>query len=287
MFHCPARGGRWFFPGSHHINVRRDIFVRFSPSSLRCCIFRKKLILQGPLEEKGKAMTRQFSNAVDRRQLLIGGAAVTALLLPGCAGVPGFDLTEVIRRLLDRSSKSAFALMLQPGGFYDNNITRIALPDKFGGSRGTGLLSAVLQSGTFREKLQRQLNRAAEKGAERAAPLVADAVRNVSIEAADAIVRGGPQAASGFLRGKMGTALLDAMVPGISDGLRLFDDQVINKAVQSVTGFDIAALAQDVTSKADNAIWAAIGTEEAAIRADPGKTNDPLLIGVFGIASKV
>jgi hypothetical protein len=113
--------------------------------------------------------------------------------------------------------------------------------------------------------------------------LVADAVRSVSIEAADQIVRGGPQAATAFLRGKMGPALLDAMVPGISDGLRLFDDQVIGKAVQSVTGFDISGLAQDITRKADDAIWAAIGLEESNIRADPNKTNDPLLIGVFGL----
>jgi hypothetical protein len=223
----------------------------------------------------------------DRRQLLVAGLAGAALTLPGCASMPGISLTEVIRRLLTLSSQNAFALLLQPGGFYDNSVARIALPDKFGGSRSNVVLNAVLQSASFRDRLQRQLNRAAEKGAERAAPLVADAVRNVSIEAADQIVRGGPQAASGFLRGKMGTALLDSMLPGISDGLRVFDDQVINKAVQSVTGFDIAALASDITRKADDAIWAAIGAEEASIRANPGKTNDPLLMGVFGVASKL
>jgi hypothetical protein len=86
-----------------------------------------------------------------------------------------------------------------------------------------------------------------------------------------------------FLRGKMGIALIDAMLPGVADGLRLFDDQVINKAVQSVTGFDMAALGSDITRKADDAIWAAIGLEEGNIRANPQATNDPLLIGVFGL----
>ena len=105
----------------------------------------------------------------------------------------------------------------------------------------------------------------------------------VSIEAADQIVRGGPQAATQFLRGKMGVALFDAMLPGISEGLRFFDDQVINRAVQSVTGFDIAALGQDITRKTDDAIWAAIGLEEEGIRANPQKTNDPMLIAVFGL----
>jgi hypothetical protein len=223
----------------------------------------------------------------DRRQLLLAGVAGAALTLPGCQSMPGFSLTEAIRRLLTLASQNAFALLLQPGGFYDSSVARIALPDKFGGAAGTNIVSLVLQSRQFRDRLQRQLNRAAEKGAERAAPLVAEAVRTVSIEGAAELVRGGPQAASQFLRGKMGLALLDAMLPGVSDGLRLFDDQVINKAVQSVTGFDMGALATDLTRKADDAIWAAIGLEESNLRNNPQATNDPLLIGVFGLGSKI
>ncbi len=219
----------------------------------------------------------------ERRQLLLAGVASATFALPGCAGGPRYSLAEVIRRLLMLASQNAFALLLQPGGFYDHSVARIALPDRLGGGRGTNILSVILQSQSFRDRLQRQLNRAAEKGAERAAPLIADTIRMVSIEAADEIVRGGPQAATRFLRGKMGIALFDAMLPGISDGLRLFDDQVINRAVQSVTGFDMAALGQDITRKADDAIWAAIGLEEEGIRANPQKTNDPLLIGVFGL----
>lgn len=224
---------------------------------------------------------------MDRRNILIAGLASAGMGLGGCASVPGFSLTDAIRRILTLSSQNAFAQLLQPGGFYDSNVARIDLPDQFGGGSTSSILSLVLQSKSFRTKLQRQLNRAAEKGAERAAPLVADAVRNVSIADAGAIIKGGPSAATDFLRGQMGGALVDAMLPGISDGLRLFDDQVIGKAVQSVTGFDISGLAADINRKADNAIWSAIGAEEAAIRADPQKTNDPLLIGVFGVASKL
>ncbi len=224
---------------------------------------------------------------IDRRKLLAAGLASAALALPGCASLPGFSLTDAIRRILTLSSQNAFAMLLQPNGFYDSNVARISLPDRFGGNNGGGILSAVLQSRSFRDKLQRQLNRAAEKGAERAAPLVADAVRNVSIEDAASIIRGGPQAATGFLRGKMGLALVDAMLPGISDGLRLFDDATISKALQSVAGFDIGSLASDINRKAENAIWSAIGAEEESIRANPQKTNDPVLIGVFGLGGKI
>lgn len=224
---------------------------------------------------------------LDRRKLLLVGAASAALLLPGCASMGGFSLTEAIRRLLSLASQNAFAMLLVPGGFYDSNVARIELPERFGGGGGggaaSGVLSAILQSGAFRERLQRQLNRAAEKGAERAAPLVADAVRNVSIQDAAALVRGGPQAATEFLRGNMGPALVDAMLPGISDGLRLFDDKIISRAVQSVSGFDIGSLAADLNARAENAIWSAIGYEEAAIRANPQKTGDPVLMSVFGL----
>jgi Protein of unknown function (DUF4197) len=233
-------------------------------------------------EEESATMT-MTPIMFDRRHLLLAGIAGATLALPACQSMPGFSLTEAIRRLLTLASQNAFALLLQPGGFYDSSVARIALPDRFGGNAGNIVVSTLLQSRQFRDKLQRQLNRAAEKGAERAAPLVADAVRNVSIEGAAELVRGGPQAASQFLRGKMGLALLDSMLPGINDGLKLFDDQVIGKAVQSITGFDIGALAQDITRKADDAIWAAIGLEESNIRSNPQATNDPLLIGVFGL----
>lgn len=220
---------------------------------------------------------------ISRRNILFSGAAIATLTLPGCQSLPGFSLTEAIRRLLTLASQNAFAMLLQPDGFYDSSVARIALPDRFGGNNGSGIASAILQSRAFRDRLQRQLNRAAEKGAERAAPLVADAVRNVSIQDAAALVRGGPRAASLFLRGQMGISLVNIMLPGISEGLRLFDDQIISQAVRSVTGFDVAALAQDITRKADDSIWAAIGQEESSIRADPRKTNDPVLMGVFGL----
>lgn len=221
---------------------------------------------------------------MNRRSILFAGIAGAALTLPGCSSVPALSLTEVIRRLLERASQSAFAQLLQPGGFYDSNIARIALPDQLGGSTGSGVLGLVLNSGAFRKNLQKELNKAASKGAERAAPLVADAVRSVSIQDAAALVRGGPQAATGFLRGQMGTALLGAMLPGVGDALKLANNDIVSQAIKSVSGFDISALASDVTGKANDAIWASIGAEEAAIRANPEATNDPLLIAAFGLA---
>jgi Protein of unknown function (DUF4197) len=221
-----------------------------------------------------------------RRSLIVAAASTPILLLPGCAGGPGFSLVDAIRRLLGLASQRAFASLLRENGFLDDSVARISLPDALGGERATSIVSAVLTSGAFRSRLSKQLNRAAVKGAELAAPIVADAVTNLGIEDSARIVAGGGSAATDLLKAAMGNALIEKMLPGIDGGLRLFDSPVVTEALRQVTSIDFAGLRDDVTRKASDGIYKAIGREEIAIRADPASTNDPLLIGVFGIVKR-
>lgn len=220
------------------------------------------------------------SNLVARRAFLAGTAAVGILALPGCQGMGGFSMVEAIRRLLDMSAKAAFAKLTAPGGFWDSEVARFDLPDMFGTS---GPLKTLLLSSAFRQGLQKQLNVVAEKGAERAAPVVYEAVSKISIPDAISIVRGGSSAATGYLRGQMGQGLVGAMVPGLSDALRVTSDPVLGKAIKQLAGIDVGQMAQSLATRADNSIWNQIGLEEGAIRANPERTNDPLLIGVFKV----
>lgn len=219
-------------------------------------------------------------NFIARRAFLAGTAATGLLALPGCQSVPGFSMVDAIRRLLDISAKNAFAKLTAPGGFWDSEVARFDLPELFGAS---GPLKLLLTSGAFKQGLQKQLNVVAEKGAERAAPVVYDAVSKISIPDAISIVRGGSNAASTYLRSQMGRGLVDAMVPGLSDALRLTSDPVLGKAVKALAGVDVGQMAQSVATRADNSIWNQIGLEEGAIRAHPEVTKDPLLIGVFKV----
>ncbi len=225
-----------------------------------------------------------FSNP-NRRILLAGMGAIPLIGLSGCAaGGLGFDLTEAIKRLLSISSQRAFATLLQPNGFFDSGIARIDLPAQLGGQGATNILSAILKSGPVRERLVKQVNRAAEKGAEIAAPMVTQAITSISIADAMSIIKGGPEAATNLLQSSMGDALLTNMVPGIDAGMKLFDNAVVQEALRSATGIDLPGLVRDVSTKASKGIYRAIGKEEAAIRANPRATNDPLLIGVFTVA---
>jgi hypothetical protein len=109
----------------------------------------------------------------------------------------------------------------------------------------------------------------------------------IGFENAIALVRGGPDAASGYLRQEVGTALLDAVVPELGDAIRLSRDPLIGEALGALTGVDVAGVADRLGREVDNAIWGEIAREEAAIRADPQSTRDPLLIGVFGVGSRI
>ena len=155
--------------------------------------------------------------------------------------------------------------------------------DALGGDRATNIVSALLRSGAFRSRLTKQVNRAAEKGAEIAAPMVTEAIQSISIADALSVVKGGTSAATDLLKGQMGTALITAMVPGIDGGLKLFDSAIVTEALKLATGINFAGLRDDVTQKASDAIYRTMAREEASIRANPQGTNDPLLIGVFGL----
>jgi hypothetical protein len=220
---------------------------------------------------------------MSRRALIVSSALLPVLALPGCASTGGFSLVEAIRRLLSLSAQRAFASLVQENGFLDSQVAKISLPDQFGGARASNILGALLSTGAVRNRLARQLNRAAEKGAELAAPIVADAVLKIGIPNAAAIISSGGSGATDLLKSAMGNALISAMLPGIDNGLKLFDNTIVTEVLRGVTGIDFAGLRDDVTRKASDGIYRAIAREEISIRANPASTNDPLIIGVFGL----
>ncbi len=221
-----------------------------------------------------------------RRKFLAGlGVAGGALLLPGCASGfgGGFSFTDAISRLLFLSTGRAFDRMTAPGGFWDQQVATLGF-EQFLGARG-GVLSRILTSSLFKDRLAHALAPVAYDAAERAAPVVADTVRTIGFANAVDLIRGGPTAATGFLRQEMGSRLIDAMLPQVGQGLRLASDPIVGQALAALSGVDIPQVARSFTSRVDDVIWNQIGAEEAAIRANPQSTRDPLIIGAFGVGS--
>ncbi|HEU4651118.1 MAG TPA: DUF4197 domain-containing protein [Croceibacterium sp.] len=221
-----------------------------------------------------------------RRAFVAGSlAAAAALALPGCATTGAFSFTEAIRRLLVLSSENAFARMTAPGGFWDQQVAAVGL-NRFFGTRGN-VLANILTSTLFKSRLEGVVADMAVDASYRAAPIVADAVRTIGWANAVDLIRGGPTAASAYLRQEMGPALIDAMVPGVGEALRVAQDPLIGQLMAGLTGVDVGGMANSFAREVDDAIWGEIAREEAAIRADPYATRDPVLIGAFGSAARL
>lgn len=226
-------------------------------------------------------MSRILLRNTPRRSVL-GGMLVgtAALALPACQSMPGFSLTEAIRRLLLISSENAFARLTAPDGFWDDQVAKVGLSSLLG-TRGD-VLSRILTSALFKDRLEDAFADIAIEGSYRAAPVVADAVRVIGIENAEALVRGGPRAATAFLQGELGGQLIEVMVPELGRAIEIASDPLVAELINGLTGTNVGGIAQRLAGNVNTAIWDEIGFEEEAIRRDPRSTNDPLLIGVFG-----
>lgn len=223
-----------------------------------------------------------------RRSLVLAGLAAPFLSLPGCATRLGdwAGLEEAVRRLLTLSSQRAFSRLLADQGFFRDDVARIALPPQLGGREITAALAIALGTRAVQDRLLRVVNEAAAEGAERAAPVFADSIRDMRIADARAIVRGGPTAATDHLARQMGERIFDAIFPAVGQALRLAENGVIQRVLQVATGINFVGLQADVTRKTAAALYRAVGREEAAIRADPRSAGDPVLAGVFGSARR-
>lgn len=212
-----------------------------------------------------------------RRAFLGGGLALPLLALPGCATLgelgDGFGLSDAVRRLLTLSSRRAFARLLEPGGFASE-----ALVDGIGGPAA----SVLLRTPTVRDQVQRAFSGAAQVAAREAVPIVNDAISTLTFADAATIVRGGPQAATQVLRGAVERTVADRMVSALDRGLGGERSTVLGllrgAGTQAMMG-----LVAGAASRTTDVIFRGIGQEEAAIRANPQNTGDPLLIGVFSL----
>lgn len=224
--------------------------------------------------------------SLTRRRLLAAGCTLPLLALPGCAtrlGDLGLPLEDAIRRILTLSSQRAFAQLLTEEGFFRDELARVTLPSQLAGSGITSSLAVLLGTSAVQEQLLRLANSAAREGAEAAAPLVYDSIRDLTITDALSIVRGGSTAATAYLEGRIGDRIFDAMFPQVGGAMRGLQGGALSRAVGLATGIDFTGLQADIARKGAQGIWRAIGREEASIRANPQSTGDPVLTAVFGL----
>ncbi|MDO7836797.1 DUF4197 domain-containing protein [Sphingobium sp. HBC34] len=214
----------------------------------------------------------------DRRSLI---ATLALLPLAACATPMGrYTVEDAVRRLLELSSQRAFARLTEPGGFYDDQLTRIVPPD-LGGGQGGAVLSALLRTNAVRNQVARALNDVAVDLADNAMPIVMDAVHRMTLADAVSVLRGGPTAATDLLAREARGSVVEALLPGASRALRSDMFEMLSAALSATGGRDYMALADNLSGQIGDAIFRAIGREEAEIRRDPAATHDPVLMALL------
>jgi hypothetical protein len=222
---------------------------------------------------------------IPRRNFLAGAVAAGLLTWPGvglaqiAASNPADGAVDAVRRLLVLASQNAFVRLTAPEGFWKSRVARFGLPVLFRKTGGNA--AGPLGSNAFREQLQHRLNILAETGARGAAPVVADGARRLAVGDPLAILRGKPTAATSQLRLEMASQVVDAMIPPLEQAIVTAADPIVAQAVAQLVGVKPFDVAKAIALGADNGTWYEIGLAEAAIRANPALTNDPVLIAAL------
>lgn len=196
--------------------------------------------------------------------------------------------TEVAAALKDALSKgiSKGAIIASArNGYFGDPRLKIEFPPEM-----EKVEKALRQIGLGNEvdRFVKQLNRGAEKAAERAKPIFIKAITSMTIRDAFDILNGKQDAATKYLIRTTGDDLYDEFLPVVSDKLeqtsatRYYDDIV--KQYNRLPGVRKVNPNLDAyaTEKAIDGLFLLVAEEEANIRANPRARTTQLLRRVFG-----
>jgi len=221
---------------------------------------------------------------MDRRHLT---AALLTATWPGWlrAAANESDAAAGVRAALERGALAAVSLLGRTDGFLGDPRVRIPLPGYL--EKAAKLMKATGQ-GRRVDELVTAMNRAAEAAVPEARTLFVSTVKNMSVEDALSVVRGGPTSVTDYFAGKTRAPLGQKFLPIVTratEKVKLADryNQLASKAAgMGLLKGDEVSVQQHVTSRALDGLYLMIGEEEKKIRADPLKTGSAILQKVFG-----
>ena len=204
---------------------------------------------------------------------------------------PQLTNSEVIAGL-----KEALTIGIQNGanlasmtdGFFKNDIIKLPFPED-----AIAIKEKALELGLDAQvdKIELTLNRAAEEASKKAAPIFIDAIKSMSIGDGFAILKGGDNAATNYLKEKTTTKLKTAFEPVAQEAIEKV--QLTNYWNPVASKYNTFAkftgkpeinpdLNDYVTNKGIDGLFYMVAQEEKKIRKDPVAQVTDLLKKVFG-----
>ncbi len=195
------------------------------------------------------------------------------------------DVASGLKEALSKGAQEGTAKISNVDGFFKDAAIKILMPPEAVKAektlRGLGLGSQV-------DDAILSMNRAAEDASKSASPIFINAIKQMSIEDAWGILKGGDSSATRYLRTKTTSPLTAAFKPVIDQSLAKVDatkywNSVVNAynkvAIFNKINPDLSAY---VTEKALSGIFYEIAQEEVKIRKDPAERTTEILKKVFG-----
>jgi hypothetical protein len=224
---------------------------------------------------------------MDRRDVTAALLLAYLPVWPGWtwAAVNESDAAAGIRAALERGALAAVGKLGRADGFLGNPQVRIPLP---GYLDDAAKLMRKLGQGKRVDELTTAMNRAAEAAVPEAKTLFVNTAKQISVDDALKIVKGGPTSVTDYFAGKTRTPLGERFLPIVTkatEKVQLADryNRVAGKAAElGLVKGDETNIQKHVTGKALDGLFFMIGEEEKKIRADPLKTGSAILRRVFG-----
>jgi hypothetical protein len=202
------------------------------------------------------------------------------------AGAPD-DRTSAsgIKEALAVGTENAVKSLSRANGYFGNQAVKILMPpsiQKVGNiARAAGFQKQV-------DEFVLSMNQAAEAAAPVAAQHFSDAIREMTLDDARAILTGGNTAATDFFRTKTRDKLYAAFKPTVSQKVgevgttRAYQELVGQMQNVPLMGKQSLDLDDYVTNKALDGLFYMVAEEEKKIRTNPAARTTDLLKSVFG-----
>lgn len=212
-------------------------------------------------------------------------------LFPSAQSSSVLDNSTIVKGLkeaLATGTERAVTTVAKTDGYFGNQLIKILLPEKI--QQTANLLKQV----GYQQQVDAfvlSMNRAAEKAAPKAASYFGDAIRQMTMEDAKGILKGGDTAATSFFEQKTRARLFDAFKPTVGQSMdQVGTARAYKQMVGTYEALPLAALAGKpsldldsyVTNKALDGLFTMVAEEEKKIRTNPAARTTDLLRTVFG-----
>lgn len=194
------------------------------------------------------------------------------------------DISNGLKQALELGISQGVDLLSQKDGYYGSSLAKILFPEPLQKVDNT-LRSIGL--GSLSDEGVKLLNRAAEDAVTEAKPIFINAVKNLSFSDATAILTGGKNAATDYLKKTTTQSLIQAFSPKIQASLgRVGADQIWSSIIDKYNAVPLVTkvnpdLTSYVTEKAIDGLFLQIAQKEEDIRTNVASRTTPLLQKVF------